>query len=144
MRRWTISRTIHAPVHRVFNTVADASQFSRAIPHIVSIEFLSELKFGLGTRFRETRLMNGKPVTTELEVTEFVPDSSIRLVANTHGTIWDTLFTVAATGKDAVLGMTMVARTDRLLSKVLNLLIHPMVFRAISRDMDAVKIFCET
>ena len=42
MPRMTVTRTIDAPVDLVFNTVADISQFSQAIPHIVNVEFLTK------------------------------------------------------------------------------------------------------
>ena len=66
----TIKRTIHASIDLVFKTVSDINNFSKAVPHIVSAEILSDTKSGVGTRFRETRLMNGKEATTVLDVTE--------------------------------------------------------------------------
>ena len=97
MSRITVTRTIDAPLDVVFRTVADIRQFSKALPRIVKFEFLSEVKSGVGTRFRETRLMKGKEATTELEVTEFIENDRIRLVADDHhGTVWDTLFAVKA------------------------------------------------
>ena len=57
MTRITIVRNINAPIDAVFTTVAAIRNFSRAIPHIVAFEFLSDIKTGIGARFRETRLM---------------------------------------------------------------------------------------
>lgn len=107
------------------------------------VEFLSENKSGIGARFRETRLMRGKEVSTELEVTEFVQDSHVRLVADSHGTVWDTLFEVSPNNGGTELTMTMDARAYRLLPKILNPLMKGMVRRAIEQDMDMVKSFCE-
>jgi uncharacterized protein YndB with AHSA1/START domain len=143
MSRTVVTRTIAAPVAKVFQTVADISQFSQALPHIVKVEFLSDVKTGLGARFRETRLMQGNEHTTELEVTEYVPDERIRLVADSHGTVWDTLFTVAPHGSGTLLTMTMDARAYKLLARIMNLLIAGMVRKQIEKDMDAVKAFCE-
>ena len=81
MSRITVTRTIDAPIDLVFQTVADERRLSQALPHIVKVEFLSDVKAGVGTRFRETRLMNGKEATTELEVTEFVENERVRLVS---------------------------------------------------------------
>jgi carbon monoxide dehydrogenase subunit G len=103
MSRMIVTRSIKAPLESVFRTVADINQFSEAIPHIVKVEFLSDAKTGVGTRFRETRLMNGKEMTTDLEVTEYVDNDRIRLVADSGGTIWDTLFTVRTEGEHTVL-----------------------------------------
>lgn len=65
----TVSRSIHAPVDLFFRTVAIISEFSNAAPKITKVEFLSVNRSGLGCRFRETRLMKGREVTMELEVT---------------------------------------------------------------------------
>ena len=57
--------------------------------------FLSEVRTGVGTRFRETRLMHGKERSTELEVTEYVENERVRMVADTDGTVWDSVFVVS-------------------------------------------------
>lgn len=143
MSRMIVKRTVNAPIERVFQTVADISQFSQAIPQIVKVEFLSDVKSGIGTRFRETRLMNGKEATTELEVTEYVDNERIRLVADTHGCVWDTLFEVKPDNGQSELTMTMDARPYKLMARVMNLAIGGMIKKLVERDMDAVKAFCE-
>ena len=143
MTRTVVTRSIKAPINLVFKTVSEIENFSKAIPHIMRAEFLSENKSGIGARFRETRLMRGKEVSTELEVTEFVQDSHVRLVADSHGTVWDTLFEVSPNNGGTELTMTMDARAYRLLPKILNPLMKGMVRRAIEQDMDMVKSFCE-
>ena len=70
MTQFTATRTINALIDLVFKTVSDINNFSKSVPDIVKVEFLSDVKLGVGTRFRETRLMKGKEATTELEVTE--------------------------------------------------------------------------
>jgi carbon monoxide dehydrogenase subunit G len=141
--RIVVTRTIHVPVDVVFQTVADIRRFSQALPHVVKVEFLSEAKSGVGTRFRETRLMNGKEAVTELKVTEFVENDRVRLVADSHGTVWDTVFTVKPENERTLLTITMDARAYRLFARIINLLIGGMVKKGVERDMDLVKAFCE-
>lgn len=143
MSRTVISRMIKAPIDVVFRTVADISQFSQAIPHIVKVEYLSDIKVGVGTRFRETRLMKGKETPTELKVTEYIENDRARLVADSHGTVWDTLFVVAGDGDQTKLTITMDAISRNLLTKVVVFMISGMVRKAIERDMDSVKAYCE-
>ena len=138
-----VTRKIKAPIEKVYKTVADISQFSEAIPHITKIEFLSDIKSGIGTKFRETRLMKGKESSTELEVTEYVENDRIRLVADSHGTVWDTTFTVTPGDDGTELNMTMDARSYKLIPKIMNPLIKGMVKKMIEIDMDYVKKFCE-
>ncbi len=139
----TVKRTIHAPVDLVFKTVSDINNFSKAVPHIVSAEILSDTKSGVGTRFRETRLMNGKEAKTVLEVTEFVENGRVRMVADSHGTVWDSLFTVKPAGESTDLELMMDARAHKLLPKIINPLIKGMIQKAVEKDLDAVKTYCE-
>ena len=138
-----VTRHISAPVAAVFDAVAHIDRFSQVVPDIVRVEYVSEQKRGVGTRFRETRRMNGKEATVELAVTEYVENDRVRLVADSHGTVWDTLFTVAPSGGGTVLTMTMDAKAHKLLPKLLNPLIKGMVRKGVEQDMDAVKAFCE-
>jgi len=143
MTRITATRTIDAPLDLVFQTVADIRQLSKALPHVVNFQFLSDVQSGVGTRFRETRLMNGKEATTELEVTQFVENDRIRLVADSHGTVWDTVFAVKPASGRTVLTLTMDAKAYKLLAAIINLLIRDMVKKGVERDLDLVKAFCE-
>lgn len=98
MPRLTLVRSIDAPVERVFRTVADVTQFSQAIPHVVRVEFLSNVRSGIGARFRETRVTKGVEASTELEVTEYVENDRVRIVSEAGGAVWDTVFTVSPAG----------------------------------------------
>jgi len=144
MGRTTVSRTIQAPIETVFDAVAHIENFSKAVPHITKVEFLSDTRSGVGTRFRETRLMGSREASTELEVTEYVPNDHVRLVTDQAGTVWDTVFTVRPADAGAVeLTMVMDANAHRLMAKIMNPLIKGMIRRHIEKDMDAVKAYCE-
>ncbi len=113
------------------------------LPHIVNVEFLTEQRKGVGTRFRETRLMGKRKGSAELEVTEYVENERTRLVSDQGGTIWDTVFTVQPAAEGVELKMVMDANAYKLLAKLLNPLIKWMIRKFIEQDMDAVKSYCE-
>ena len=137
-------REINAAASKVFDTVANIENFRRAVPDIVDVEFLSEQRAGLGTRFRETRMMRGKQASTTLEVTEFQQDQVIRLVSDEGKTVWDTVFQVTPLGAgQAQLEMNMDCRPYSMLSKLLIPLVLKIVGQAVEKDMDAVKQHCE-
>lgn len=144
MSATTVSRSIAAPPERVFEAVAHIENFSRAVPGIIDVEFLSDARTGVGTRFRETRLMKKRETTTELEVTEYEPPERVRLVSDEGGTIWDTVFTVAPTGTGSDLTMVMDARPHRLLARIVTPLLKGTIAKAIESDMDAIKDYCES
>ena len=144
MTRTTVARIIDAPVDRVFQAVADISNFSKAVPHIINVEFISDVRTGKGARFKETRMINGREATTELEVTEYVENERVRFVSDTGGTIWDTIFTVSPREGSTELAMTMDAKPHRFLAKIMTPMIKGVVQKAIEKDMDAVKVYCES
>lgn len=61
-------------------------------------------------RFRELRRMGNREQVTELEVTEWDPPHSVRMVADSHGTVWDTLFTISPVEGGTMLKLDMDAR----------------------------------
>jgi uncharacterized protein YndB with AHSA1/START domain len=144
MGQTRVTRAIASPPTKVFEAVAHIENFSEVVPGIIDIEFLTDAKTGVGTRFRETRVMKGRESTTELEVTEYVPDERVRLVSDEGGTIWDTVFTVTPSAAGSELSMVMVARPHTWKARIITPLIGRMVATAVESDMDAVKAWCES
>jgi uncharacterized protein YndB with AHSA1/START domain len=138
-----VTRSIAAPLDRVFQTVSNIERYAEAIPHIESFKFLSAKRTGIGTRFRETRVVKGKEHVTQLEITEFVPNEHVRLIADSHGTVWDSTFRVSRSSGATQLELTMEARAHKLFPWLLNPLMAPFYRRALNADMNALKAYCE-
>ena len=51
--------------------------------------------------------MKGRAVSTELEVTDYVPNERVRLVADSDGVVWDTVFAVTPQDHCTLLTMTI-------------------------------------
>ena len=136
-------RLITAAPDYVFKVVAHIEEFQNINPNITNIEFLSDSRIGLGTRFKETRIMKGREATTTLEVTEYEPPSKVRLVSDEGGTVWDTVFTVVPQGEHSILKMQMEARPYKLAAKLFTPLILGMVRKAVEADMDGIKAHCD-
>ena len=145
MTRTTVRTTILAPVDAVFDLIADPVNYTKAVPHITKVEFLTDQRAGVGTRFRETREMRGREAVTELEVTEYVKDERVRMVSDVGGTVWDSVFTVTPTGDGGAteLELVMEARPHRLMARFFVPLTKGIVAKAIAGDMDAVKAYLE-
>ncbi len=139
----TVTRTIRATAAQVFDLVAHVDNFAQAITAIDNVEYLSDIRKGVGTRFRETRVVFGRYASTELEITEYQPNHRVRLVADSHGAVWDTTFTVEDRGETVSLVMQMHARPYKLLAKVMVRLNQKLVQKAVEADMEAVKAYCE-
>ena len=139
-----IARTIHAPTPIVFKTVADPAHFARAISGVTKLEFLSSTKCGLGTRFRQSRVLNGKEMTLDFDVIDYVENERVRIVNEIHGTRWDSVITLTPSSAFTTLTMRMDTKTRPLVPRLLMpLMLRLFIRRAVEKDFDAVKAFCE-
>ena len=143
MTRVAVRRTLEAPVETVFRAVSEIEHFPKIQPDVLAIEFLTVRRSGPGTRFRETRRQGRREMVTELEVTEHVDGERVRIVTDSHGTVWDTLFEVRPAGARSELEITMDARPHKLLPKIMNPLMRGFFRKGISRFIDSLKDHCE-
>ena len=143
MTQFTSSIRIKASKEMVFDTIAHIENFSKAIPHIVNVEFYTETRQGVGTRFKETRIINKREASTVLEVTEYIENESIRLVSDSGGTIWDTAFTVKESSGAVDLKMVMDAQPKNFFARLSIPLIKNMLKKALDADLASTKIYCE-
>ena len=143
MTRATVVKTIAAPIERVFETIADIRNFKKAIPHIIDIEFLGETRRGVGTRFRETRKIKGRRSTTRLEVTGYEENHLLRMVTDSHGTIWDSVFALREVDGGTELTLTIDAKAHQLMAQLMNPMVMPAIRSAVASDLELVKAYCE-
>ena len=71
MAQFTIDKYIEAPREVVFDAALDLHSVAENIRGIEKLEVLTEGPIGLGTRFRETRIMFKKEATEVMEITVF-------------------------------------------------------------------------
>ena len=72
MTRVTVSRLIAAPADVVFRAVSDIERLPETSPDYLAVEFLSDTRSGVGTRFNVTMKSGKKERVYEQEVTEYV------------------------------------------------------------------------
>lgn len=79
----------------VFDFITASENAPRVAPNIKSMVKLTEGRVGVGTRYRETRLMNGKEAQAELEIVDFEPGQRYAMKNMTEGieTIYRYTFT---------------------------------------------------
>ena len=143
MTTTTVTRSIAASPETVFDAIAHIQNFSKICTDIVDVEFLSEQTKGVGTRFRETRMMGKRKASTILEVTEYVENERIRIVSDAGGTIWDSVFTVRDVDGGTRMDFEMDAKAYKLMAKIMTKLFRGFIAKAITKDMDVVKQHCE-
>ena len=143
MKTFTAQISIKADKSTVFNAISTPKEFSLAVPKILEVEILSEQKEGLGTKFRETREMNGKKSSVVLEVIGYDQDNSIQLVSTAGGSTWDSIFTVDNDGNETILKLTMTSKPHNIFAKLMNGLIAKMLTKALNEDLNSIKKYCE-
>jgi uncharacterized membrane protein len=120
MGTYEIRDTIDAPADKVFAIFADLPNAANNIESILGIEFLSEQRSGLGTRWRETRKMFGKEATEEMWISGWRPGSGYTVSCVSCGCDYETdlSFTPNASGTEVVIRLSIKPRTfmARLLS----------------------------
>ena len=81
----SIVEVFEAPVERVFDVLTDVEHAADRVSGIEKIEILSEVRSGLGLRWRETRVMFGKEATEVMDVTAYERPTLWRTEARSHG-----------------------------------------------------------
>jgi uncharacterized protein YndB with AHSA1/START domain len=83
---FSVRREIAASPDRVFAALKDLDAARQWMPNLVGIEKLSPGRFGVGTKWRETRRMFGREASELFEVTGCEPGKSLELyVDGTQG-----------------------------------------------------------
>ena len=73
MAGFTATEWIAAPPETVFVLMHDVNHFPAVLTNVVRAEKLTPGPVGLGTRFLETRKINGREASAEIEVTTYEP-----------------------------------------------------------------------
>lgn len=84
----------------VFDFITDPTNAPRVVSSVTRMEQITPGPIGVGTRYHETRLMNGKEAQAELEIARFEPPSDYAMRNETNGieTIYHYTFTPDQSG----------------------------------------------
>lgn len=146
MTELEIRRHVAATPQRVFAQAANFAGAADTISAITKMEMLTDGPVGVGTRFRETRVMFGREATEEMTVAAFDSPRSYILHAQSHGSDYrsEMRFEPSGDGTDVV--MTFQATPLTRVAKVMSVLVKPMMKsmgKMILKDLDDLKIAVE-
>jgi carbon monoxide dehydrogenase subunit G len=88
----TVSNQIAAPLHHVFEFFTDIQSGPPRVSGIKKIELMTPGRFGLGTKWLETREVLGITDSAEMEVTSFERDKTYTITHHKGGVRIDTVF----------------------------------------------------
>lgn len=122
-----VSTQIDAPPARVYEVITDLPSAPDRIKAIKTLEVLTEGEFGVGTRFRETRVMFGKEATEEMEIIDLVPGERYTTEAESCGCRYESVMSVVPDGAGSRLTMTFDATPLTFVGKVMSAVMWPLL-----------------
>lgn len=138
MKPLTVTRRVNAAPDRVEAIVTDIPRAADHISGITRIEMLTDGPFGPGTRWRETRVMFGRPSTEEIEIVEYVPGRHYVAEARSCGTRYRSTFRWQADGDQTRVSVefhaTPLSFAARLFSPLAGLMARP-ILRCLEQDL---------
>lgn len=144
MKPIRMERSVAAPSERVWSVLTDLDRSPEVLSGVDEIERLDGGgRFGVGTRWRETRTIFGKEATEEMWVTAMDPGRSYVVEAESRGVHYRSELGVTAEGDDASrLWMTFDAEPQslggRIMGATIGLLFRGSTRKMLAKDLDDV------
>ena len=147
MSQFKLTSFVNAPIDLVFEKHTDFQAAGEVVEAILRVEMLTDGPVGIGTRFKETRVMFGREATEEMEITAFEPGQLCTVSADSCGSRFDTTFRFSAKDGGTLVEIEMVTRAISIFSKLMwpiGKLMMPSMKKCIQKDLDQVKADCES
>ena len=139
---------IAAPVERVFAAFADFRNVPGRVSGIKRLQVLGDGPIGVGTRFRETRLMFGREATEEMTITEFDPPRSYSVEAESCGCRYLATYDFRSDGDGTIVDLSFGGQPLTFVAKVMGLLLGWMMAgtmkQCVEKDMLDLKSYLES
>lgn len=138
-----LTTKVNAPIERVFDVYSDLRRAPERASGIKSLEVLTEGPVGVGTKFRETRVLFGREATEQMEITEFRRNEMYAVECTSCGTHYRSEFEFRPEGGATLVAMSFdgrpVTKTARILGLVMGALMKGACRRAMEQDLNDLK-----
>jgi hypothetical protein len=140
--------TIHASKGAIWSAITDIERGAETIRGIEKIEVLEKPANGLvGMRWRETRILFGKPATVEKRITDAAENRFYTTLAESDGFVFLTTKSISQSGDGIVLtevhDSTPQTIATKLMSIPMGLLLKGVAKKAVLQDMHDIKAAVE-
>lgn len=146
MTQMIVSTRIDAPVDKVFAACTDFANLAHRIDAIQRIEMLNDGPVGVGTRFRETRVMFKREATEEMEVSAFETGRSYTLACDSCGCAYEFTHRFKRDGDATLIEMDMKTRPISFFAKLMSpfgKLMMGTMKKCIQKDMEDLRASIE-
>jgi carbon monoxide dehydrogenase subunit G len=114
-----VSREIAASSEQVWALITDLDGSPRLLSAVTGVERLDGPAFGVGTGWRETRVMLGREATEEMEVTAVDEGRRYEVLADAGSTDYRSVMAVRPLGEDRCrLSMSFAAASSSVLGRL--------------------------
>lgn len=143
MKTLKVARTTQATPAQLWNAITDLDRWADRISGITDVTRLDDgTGFGVGTRWRETRIMFGKETTEEMEVTAIDEGRSYTVEAGSRGADYTSVWAVEPRGDETELSMTFSGEPTSLIAKLMAMtlgkLFEGATRKAMEKDFDDI------
>lgn len=139
MVQFTVTKYFDAAPEIAFQYASDLARAADRIEGIAKLELLTDGPVGVGTRFRETRIMFKREATEEMEITKFDPPRSYEVEANSHGCHYHTVYTFTPEGQGTEVTLVFNAHALTMTARIMSFVMAPLMrsaMRCIEADLD--------
>ena len=147
MPSFTLSRRVEAPIDAVFDVFSDIPHAHEMIDQITAVEMLTDGSVGVGTRWRETRMMFKRAATEVMEVTAFEPGRSYTVGCRSCGCEYESTWRFEPDGDATRVEFEMGYRPVTLFAKLmlpLGRLMAPTMKKCFEKDFQALQAVAES
>lgn len=138
--------TINATKVELFNAFSDLKNLANNVRAIKGIELLTPGDVGIGSKFKETRVMFGKESSETMEITQFSPPDYFKEEAQSNGMHYVTEWRFIDEGNKTTVSIDFSGTATTITAKLLNVLFSFMtggMKKAFLADMDDLKKMLE-
>lgn len=144
-----VEQHVVAEPGRVWEVVTDVDSWASVISGIKTVERLDDSsEFGVGTTWRETRVIFGKEATEEMTVTGVEAGRCYTVEAESHGANYTSVITLAPRDGGTDLSMTFstipTSYLATVLSKTLGKIFEGSTRKSLAQDLRDIATAAET
>ena len=146
MGKMNLSISINAAPETVFDVIADIEKSPERIEWYEHVEMLTEGPVGVGTKWRETRVMNNKKSFEDWELTAFERPSYFTAYCDSHGYDVNYTMRVQPEGDGSKLSLDMTTNPRSLTGKLMKpweWLMSGMMKKIVLKDLESTRAYIE-
>ncbi len=143
-----LSTDINAPARAVWKVITNIENAAETISGIEKVEVLEKPTDGfVGFKWKETRVMFGKPATETMWITHAVENEYYHTRAENHGAIYVTKMVLTPNGNTTKLTMDFGAQTPGMVAtffaNFMGPLVNKMMRKVVQKDLEDIKLKVE-